>query len=74
MNCVDVLSDSKAKAILVWRGSSEPIQATARRLGIGVVSSIKECLDVLVEMDERRQQPPAVIDRVKWALGIAARK
>jgi hypothetical protein len=74
MNCVDVLSDSKAKAILVWRDSFESVTATARRLGIGVVPTIEECLNVLVAMDEYFQRPPTVMDRVQWALGLAARK
>lgn len=74
INCVDVLSDSKARAILVWRGSSESVRATARRLGIAVVYSVEQCLDVLVALDEFLQQQPAMMDRVKWALGIPVRK
>lgn len=74
VNCVDVLSDSKAKAILVWRDSFESVSATAQRLGIGVVSSVEECLDVLVAMDEYLQRLPTPLDRVKWALGLTARK
>lgn len=72
-NCVDVLSDSKAKAILVWRSRSETVPSSARRLGIGVVSSMAECLDVLKGMDDDLQRP-TTMDRVKWALGLAARK
>jgi len=72
-NCVDVLSDSDAKAILVWRNRSETVPSSARRLGIGVVSSMAECLDVLQGMDDDLQRP-TTMDRVKWALGLAARK
>ena len=72
-NCVDVLSDSKAKAILVWRSRSDAVPARARRLGIGVVSSMAECLDVLKGMDDDLQRP-TTMDRLKWALGLAARK
>lgn len=72
-NCVDVLSDSNAKAILVWRSRSETVPASARHLGIGVVSSMAECLDVLVRMDDKLRRP-TTLDRVKWALGLAARK
>ena len=72
-NCVDVLSDSDAKAILVWRNRSETVPSSARRLGIGVVSSMAECLDVLKGMDDDLQRP-TTMDRLKWALGLAARK
>jgi len=53
VNCVDVLSDSKAKAVLVWRGRSATVPAGARRLGIRVVRSMAECLDVLVAWEDR---------------------
>jgi hypothetical protein len=46
-NCVDVISESKARALLVLRDSDERIEASARRLGIAVVSSIGRCLDLL---------------------------
>jgi hypothetical protein len=72
-NCVDVLSDSDAKAILVWRSRSETVPSSARRLGIGVVFSMAECLNVLKEMDDDSQRP-TTMDRVKWALGLATRK
>lgn len=73
VNCVDVISDSKAKAILVWRGSSDTVPTSARRLGIGVVSSVTECLEILVAMDDHIQQP-TMLDRVKWALGLRVPK
>ena len=72
-NCIDVLSDSNAKAILVWRSRSESVPASAKRLGIGVVSTMAECLDVLATMDDKLQRP-STMDRLKWALGLAARK
>src|SRR6476661_5484879 len=36
-NCLDVVVDSKARAILVWREDESLLPAAARRLGIGVV-------------------------------------
>lgn len=72
-NCIDVMSDSNAKAILVWRSRSETVPASARRLGMGVVSSIAECLDVLLKMDDELQRP-TTLDRLKRALGLPARK
>jgi hypothetical protein len=46
-NCLDVVSDSKAKAVLIWRGDEQHAVPNARRLGIEVVGSIGECLDNL---------------------------
>lgn len=56
-NCVDVISDSKARALLILRESDERIEASARRLGIGIAPSIGRCLDILEEATEVRDQP-----------------
>lgn len=56
-NCVDVIADSKARAVLIVRDSDERVQSSARRLGIGVVSSIGKCLDILDHATEVRSQP-----------------
>jgi hypothetical protein len=50
-NCLDIALDSKARAILIWRGDENSVPANARRLGIGGVSSVAACLDLLVEAD-----------------------
>ena len=54
-NCLDVATESEARAILVWRGATESVPASARRLGIGSVSSIAECLAVLDEADRAKR-------------------
>ena len=69
-NCLDVAADSKARAILVWRGSQEQVPSAARRLGIGVVSSVAECLDLLTQPDSPTSDPPGLMSRVKRALGL----
>ena len=56
-NCVDVLSDSKARALLVMGDDDERTITSARRLGIGVAKSIAEALDFLEEATEVRDQP-----------------
>jgi hypothetical protein len=68
-NCLDVVTDSKARSILVWRDRDKQVPGAARRLGIGVVASVTDCLDVLVEIDSGRDQP-GVIDRVRRMLGL----
>jgi len=50
-NCLDIALDSKARAILIWRGDENSVPASARRLGIGGVGSVAACLDLLVEAD-----------------------
>ena len=68
-NCVDVVSDSRAKAILVQRDESTHVMLNARRIGITVVQSIAEALACLVDLETGRRQP-TVADRVKRAVGL----
>ena len=70
-NCLDVVVDSKARAILVWREDEKHLPVAAKRLGIGVVKTVGECLDILTQVDspEAREQP-GVMDRVMRLLGL----
>jgi hypothetical protein len=68
-NCLDVVVDSKARAILVWRADEKKLPVAARRLGIGVVRSMSECLDILTQIDDQRAQP-GFVDRVLRLLGL----
>jgi hypothetical protein len=56
-NCIDVLSDSSARAILLLDRNDSAAAGTARRLGIGVAHSVHEALDVLVEATSARANP-----------------
>jgi len=69
-NCLDVVVDSKARAILVWREEEKLVPAAARRLGIGVVKSVGDCLDILTQVDSAPQERPGVVDRVMRLLGL----
>jgi hypothetical protein len=70
-NCLDVVVDSKARAILVWREDEKQLPAAARRLGIGVVKSVGECLDILTQVDSpTNRSQPGVMDRVMRLLGL----
>lgn len=52
-NCVDIVSGSPAKAILLMRdGENQAVREHALSRGVGVVSTLEEALDVL----ERAQQ------------------
>jgi hypothetical protein len=67
-NCLDVAVESKARAILIWREGAGPLPAAAQRLGIGVVKTVAECLDILTQLDSREQ--PGMLSRVKRLLGL----
>lgn len=69
-NCLDVVVDSKARAILVWRGDDNQLPAAARRLGIGVVKSVDQCLDILTQVDTPGADRPGVLNRVMRLLGL----
>jgi len=69
-NCLDIVVDSKARAILVWREDQKNLPVAARRLGIGVVKSVGECLDILTEVDRPDGEQPGIMDRVMRLLGL----
>lgn len=69
-NCLDVAIDSSARAILVWRGDEGKVPASARQLGIGSVTSINECLDILESLDQNDANEPGLVDRLKRLLGL----
>ena len=69
-NCLDVVVDSKARAILVWREDEKQLPATARRLGIGVVKSVSECLDIISQIDAAGRDDPGMLARVRRLLGL----
>ncbi len=50
-NCVDVLADSQARAILVCRNEQAVLPQVAKRLGIAAVNSVAESLDILKAID-----------------------
>ena len=68
-NCLDVVVDSKARAILVWRGEEQQ-PAAAQRLGIGVVKTVADCLAILTQIDTAAREEPGVISRVMRLLGL----
>jgi len=69
-NCLDVVVDSKAKAMLVWRDDEKNLPTAARRLGIGIVKSVNECLDILARVDAPGSDENGLMSRVRRALGM----
>lgn len=69
-NCLDIVADSKARAVLVWRESEKQLPITARRLGIGVVRSMDECLNILTRIDASESDKFRFVERVMQLLGL----
>jgi hypothetical protein len=71
-NCLDVISDSKAKPILIVPDNDAMTIASARRLGIGTAESLTECLDILEKATAARTQPgllARIATMVGWTKG-----
>jgi hypothetical protein len=68
-NCLDVVLESKAGAVLVWRGEAATVPASAKRLGIAVVPTVAACLDALVEA-ERSGSERGFLERLRGLLGL----
>ena len=68
-NCLDVAVDSKARPILVLRDDQTQLPAAIRRLGIGVVGSVSQCLDILAQIDVE-EESPGMVTRVLRLLGL----
>ena len=69
-NTLDIVMDSSARAILIWRDDEKNLPAASRRLGIGVVRSVAECLDVLAQSDSPAPEEGGLVARVMKALGF----
>jgi hypothetical protein len=68
-NCLDVVVDSKARSVLIWRGDPQsPVVANAGRLGIDVMASMQACLETLVESDGEIEKP-GLLGRIKKLMG-----
>ena len=69
-NCVDVASDSKARTIAIFRNGETPPPPVLQGMGIHLVRSVEECLNLLVEIDSSLEQRPGAIERVMRTLGL----
>ncbi len=68
-NCLDIVLESKAGAILVWRGDSAGVPKSAKRLGIAVVPTVAACLDAIVEAGHSGSER-GFVDRLRSLLGL----
>ena len=68
-NCLEVVTESKAKPILVWRDPIDTVPPGAARLGIEAVSSIRDALRRLEEL--MTDNPKSTfVSRLRNAIGI----
>ena len=67
-NCLDIISDSRAKPILIVPDNDAATIASARKLGIGTAQSLSECLDVLEKATLARTQP-GLLERIATLVG-----
>jgi hypothetical protein len=67
-NCLDVVSDSRARPILIVPDNDATTIASARKLGIGTAQSLSECLDVLDKATTARTQP-GLLARIATMVG-----
>jgi 5'(3')-deoxyribonucleotidase len=67
-NCVDVLSDSSARAILLVDPNDPLAEKSARRLGIGTAHNVHQVLDLLVQATEARANP-SLFEKLRKMVG-----
>jgi hypothetical protein len=68
-NCLDVIADSKARALLVWRDAPHAVPPAAARLGIETVSSMADALELL-QQPAHAARPGGLVGRLRSAIGI----
>jgi 5' nucleotidase, deoxy (Pyrimidine), cytosolic type C protein (NT5C) len=66
-NCVDVVAAARSRAVLISEGS-DPVVATARKLGIAIAPSIREALDLL-EQASTVHSNPTLLKRLAALVG-----
>lgn len=72
-NCLDVALESRAAAILLWRGSAATVPGSAKRLGIAVAPTVHACLDALIEAETSAEEG-TLLDRVRRLFGLRTKK
>lgn len=71
-NCLDVVLESRAAAVLIWRGPQASVPASAKRLGIAVAPTVAECLDTLIQAEVSAAEG-SLLDRMRRLFGLRTR-
>ena len=69
-NCVSVVTESDARAILIWTGDRTSLSPDARRPEISITKSFGECLDSLAAVDEPSPQDAGVFAWLRRLFGV----
>lgn len=67
-NCVDVLSDSSTRAILLVDADDSLGDRSARRLGIGTARNVHQVLDLLIQATAARSNP-SLFEKLRKLVG-----
>lgn len=67
-NCLDVISESRAKPLLIVPHQDDATIASARKLGIGTAPSVGACLTILEEATLAQTQP-GLLQRIAAMVG-----
>lgn len=67
-NCVDVISDSRCRPLLILREPNIPAEQTAARMNIGVVRSVSDAIDLLKQPHEIARE--SMVTNVLRKLGL----
>lgn len=69
-NCLDIVTHSQARSILVWRDSPGTVPQGAARCGIDVAFSANEAFERLAAIAVRPRDARTLVTRVRDAIGI----
>jgi len=69
-NCLDVVTDSKATPILVWRHHRDALPPAIRSTRIDIVFSMKEALERLEQLMLQKGRRKTLLGRVRSAIGL----
>jgi len=67
-NCVDVISDSSTRVVLLVNADDSLAESSARRLGIGTAHNIHEVLDLLIQATAARANP-SLFEKLRKLVG-----
>lgn len=59
-NCLDVVLDSKARALLIWPGAASDMPLGLSKMGVRAVPNATAALALLARFDDRRRHPKVV--------------
>jgi hypothetical protein len=69
-NCLDVVADSSASALLVWRDDPSRVPPGVKQLGVTLTYSFAEALTHLEKMMKDRERPEGLLGRIRKAIGV----